>query len=54
MTKRTRPKKRTEPKPDKQIVTKKEEAEHEPPYSSGNDYGGMPDRDLKKNLGGCG
>ena len=54
MTRKTKAKKKAEAKPRQKTEIKQEDAGNESTFGARNDYGGMPDRDLKKNLGGCG
>jgi hypothetical protein len=54
MTRKTKTKKKAEPKPRQKTEIKQDDTGNETTLGESNDYGGMPDRDLKKNLGGCG
>lgn len=54
MTRKTKTQKKPEEKPRKKTEVKQEDPGNEPTFGEGNEYGGLPDRDLKKNLGGCG
>ena len=56
MTRKTKTKKKADVKAkEKGESSQDETASKQILYEEGgNDYGGMPDRDLKKNLGGCG
>lgn len=49
MTKKIKSKKKDPPKPQEQSQIREKQA----PQSNENEYGGLPERDLKKNLG-CG
>jgi len=53
MTRKTKTKKKAA-KPRQKNEIKQEDTRNESTFGESNDYGGMPDRDLKKNLGGCG
>lgn len=53
MARKTKSKKKLEVKP-KETNDAKQQAIPDQPSYAGNDYGGLPDRDIKKNLGGCG
>jgi hypothetical protein len=52
MTRKAKTKKKTEASKQK-AVTKPATGNDAPRWEAG-EYGGLPDRDLKKNLGGCG
>ena len=57
MAVKAKTKKKAEAKPRQKTQIKQEEQEdtgNESTFGVSSDYGGMPDRDLKKNLGGCG
>jgi hypothetical protein len=54
MTRKTKTKKKEHTQKQKSEPKSDDAASKETFYEGGNDYGGIPDRDLKKNLGGCG
>ena len=54
MTKKGKTKKKAEDKPQEKNEPKQDGAASKEGHYEGNDYGGIPNRDLKKNLGGCG
>jgi hypothetical protein len=54
MAKKVKTKKKAEDKSKEKSEPKQDGAGPKDGFYEGNDYGGIPDRDLKKNLGGCG
>lgn len=53
MTRKAKTKKKAEAKPKQKTATRQHAAD-ENTFREEGEYGGLPDRDLKKNLGGCG
>lgn len=53
MTRKVKTKKKAEAKP-KQKTATQQDIGNNTTYQESSEYGGLPDRDLKKNLGGCG
>jgi hypothetical protein len=53
MTRKAKTKKKSVAKSKQKPLTKPD-AGNDAPYGEAGEYGGLPDRDLKKNLGGCG
>jgi len=54
MTRKTKTKKKPEAKPAGKTDSKPPVVPTQASDREENDYGGLPERDLKKNLGGCG